>query len=54
MDVIDKIVCVDDLDDKNHGSVDDHDQDARMGVIRMLLMILVMSMTMSMTKMSTK
>ena len=43
-----------DLDDKNWDSVDDNDQDARKGVIRMSLMILVMSMTMSMNKMSTK
>ena len=56
-DVIDNVGYVDgndDLDDKNWDSVDDNDQDARKGVIRMSLMILVMSMTMSMTKMSTK
>ena len=56
-DVIDNVGYVDgndDLDDKNWDSVDDNDQDARKGVIRMSLMILVMSMTRSMTKMSTK
>ena len=39
MDVIDNVGNADgndDLDDKNHDSVDDNDQDARKGVIRML------------------